>query len=191
MVLRNAATVLLLAGLAVGASACTAEPTAAPSSSTAATPDSPPAPTPEPAGAAATCENTVTAAYLASVAEHGFVSWTTEGASPFEEFPSGPPLGHLTCTWGADPQLGTDNVTTLAWAPIAGDAAASAQADRLEKGYERIEAAEGVYLAMHGVEGWADAEGFGQAYLFTAGDVRWAMFKDEVRFVKAPDEPAA
>ncbi|MBW9110020.1 hypothetical protein JNB63_04360 [Microbacterium trichothecenolyticum] len=43
-------------------------------------------------------------------------------------------------------------------------------------------------MAQKGETGWADAEGYGASYLFTAQDGRWAMFKDELKYVKAPDE---
>ncbi|KQZ84536.1 hypothetical protein ASD56_11345 [Microbacterium sp. Root166] len=84
--------------------------------------------------------------------------------------------------------MGTDSVATLAWAPIEPDAAASAQSYLESLGFVRIETPEGVYLAQKGDDGWADAEGYGVTYLFTDTDVRWAAYKDEVGYVKAPDE---
>ena len=33
-----------------------------------------------------------------------------------------------------------------------------------------------------------DAEGYADAYLFTPDDVRWAAFKSDLKYVKAPDE---
>ena len=48
--------------------------------------------------------------------------------------------------------------------------------------------AEGIYLAMPATGGPGDAEGFGDSYLFTVDDVRWAMTKADLAYVKAPDE---
>ena len=56
------------------------------------------------------------------------------------------------------------------------------------EGYQRIDAPEGVYLAMPATGGPGDAEGFGDSYLFTVDDVRWAMTKADLAYVKAPDE---
>ncbi|MGA7148004.1 MAG: hypothetical protein WBX17_05900 [Microbacterium sp.] len=123
------------------------------------------------------------------MAQLEWVSWSwRDGASPFDEFPDGAPDGLVACTWGADPELGTDSVATLAWAPITSDAAAAAQTQLEAQGFDRIETLEGVYLAQKADPSWADAEGYGSTYLFTDADVRYAMFKDEVGYVKAPDE---
>lgn len=121
--------------------------------------------------------------------ESGWVaSSPDETGWPFSEFPNGAPSGSIACVWSADPNVGTDNVVTLAWAPIDAEAASAAQAGLETAGFDRISAPEGIYLAIKGDPGWVDAEGYGASYLFTVTDVRWAMFKDELRFIKAPDD---
>lgn len=181
---------LLLTACTAGPETTSKTPTAtAPSAAFRASPSATPTVTPTPA-VEATCENTVTAEHLETMASNGWVSWSTDAGSPLDAFPSGAPAGHLTCTWGADPDLVTDNVLTLAWAPIDEESAAAAQSSLLGQGYERVEATEGVYLVMRGGP-WVDADGFSDAYLFTGTDVRWAVVKDLLKLVKAPGEPAA
>ena len=186
-----------LAGLALLApvlAGCVGQPSAAPSATTTAPPVQSASPTPAvtaaPEPLEATCENTSTAEFQAMMSENEWVSWSRRDGTgwPFGEFPGGAPAGNLACTWGADPDLGTDNVITIAWAPISADAASAAQTYLESAGFDRINAPEGVYLAQKGEYGWADAEGYGASYLFTADDVRWAMFKGELGYVKAPDE---
>lgn len=163
--------------------------------------DSPsPSPTPEPTSSLApappavlaTCETTSTAEFQAMMAQNGWISWETQnediGARPFDRFPEGAPDGQIVCRWGVSPDLATDNVVDLAWSPIEPDAAASAQSYLLTEGYQRIDAPEGVYFALTGTDFHSDAEGYGETYLFTDDDVRWALTKADVAYVKAPDE---
>ncbi|MBD3941664.1 hypothetical protein IF188_08155 [Microbacterium sp. NEAU-LLC] len=200
---RHAIAVLATALLAFSMSACAgSNPPAADAEATAtspepfpsATPELSPTPTPGASVPAAvpTCDDISTTEFDESVTENGWTSWQLPyegvGGSPFDAFTSGAPAGSISCRWGEDPTLATDNVIDLAWAPIGPDAASAAQRQLEAEGYERIETTEGVYLAMRGEDGWADEEGFAQAYLFTPDDVRWAMFKDELRFVQAPGE---
>jgi len=173
---------------------CVAESSAVPSAPTplrtveAASPT--PTASPSPALVEATCENTSTTEFQMMMTENDWVSWSGSDATgwPFGEFPGGAPAGHIACTWGADPNLATDNVITLAWAPIDAAGGADAQTYLEAAGFERINTTEGVYMAQRSETGWADAEGYGASYLFTAQDVRWAMFKEELKYVKAPDE---
>ena len=166
----------------------TLSPTA--SESPPATPTASPTPTPLPTPA--TCETTSTAEFRAMVSQNGWISWETQdqtiGARPFDRFPEGAPVDQLICRWGESPDVPTDNLIDLAWSPIDPDAAAGAQQSLVAEGYERIDGAEGVYLAMRSADGWADAEGYGDSYLFTDDDVRWAMTKADLAYVKAPDE---
>ena len=195
-----AGTLMLIALCLTG---CAAQPSAEPGATptTTGSPSDPPTPSPTPTltptptadAVDPTCENTSTDAYHAMMERNEWVSWELPyngigGDGNFASFPQGEPPGALDCRWGNDPDLATDNVIDLAWAPIEADAAAAAQAQLEAAGFERIEAPEGVYLAMKGADGWADEEGYAQTYLFTDDDVRWAMFKDEVAFIKAPDE---
>ncbi|QIG40359.1 hypothetical protein G5T42_13470 [Microbacterium sp. 4R-513] len=140
-----------------------------------------------------TCETISTAEFQAMMAGNGWVSWETQdqqiGARPFDRFPDGSPAGSIVCRWGAAPEAATDNVIDLAWAHLSSAAAASAQEALAAEGFERIEAPEGVYLAIKpGAGDRVDGEGFGETYLFTADDVRWARTKEDVGYVKAPDE---
>ena len=83
----------------------------------------------------------------------------------------------------------TDNVIDLAWSPLAPASAAAAQEALAAEGFQRIDAPEGVYLALKPAGGdWVDAEGYGETYLFTDDDVRWGRTKEYVGYVKAPDE---
>ncbi|MET0736173.1 MAG: hypothetical protein ABWY55_11110 [Microbacterium sp.] len=181
---------LLFAGCAGSSDPGQSSATTTPTPSRSASPS--PTPTPTAETIEPTCENTSTAEFRAMMASNSWVSWTLPrdgiGGSPFDVFPGGAPTGGITCRWGADPELATDNILDLAWAPIGRAEATAAQEQLAAAGYERIEAPEGVYLAMKGEAGWADAEGYAQSYLFTDDDVRWAMFKAELVYVKAPDE---
>lgn len=121
------------------------------------------------------------------VADNGWVGWNmvgeTIGHSPFDEFPGGAPDGQLSCRFGAGPEVATDNVLDLAWAPIDADAARTAQDALQARGFERMDVDEGVQWVTRGEGGWADQEGWGQSYLFTAVDVRWAMNRDELKYI--------
>ncbi|WP_194411312.1 hypothetical protein [Microbacterium cremeum] len=189
-----AGALILLAATGCTASEQESAPTPSPSKPAKATPS--PTPT-SAANVEATCDNTATDAFQTLMAEREWVSWRSDVGmgSMFDQFPEGAPNGSLTCTWGADPDLATDNVITLAWAPLDPAIAAATQEHLVSLGYERIEAREGVYLAMPGdtddpgMAQWLDDDGYGQAYLFTGDDVRWALYRDELAFIKAPHEP--
>lgn len=198
MITRRAAaptTIALL--LALGLPACAAPvmapvtPTATPTAS--APPTTTPTPTPTPEAIEPTCENTSTAQFQQMMAENGWVSWigrvTGVEWSPFEDFPVDPSDAGIVCTWGKDPDLATDNIITLAWAPIGAAEAAAAQEQLVAEGYERTVAAEGTYVALRDQQGSADTGGYVDTYLFTDGDVRWGAYKDEVVFVTAPSDP--
>ncbi len=184
-----AATLTILAvAVLTGCTSSPADPAPSASQSASRSPTPTAAPTPE--AVEPTCENTATPEYRAMAAENEWVSWTMPrdgiGHNPFETFPSGAPTGSISCRWGADPDMATDNILDLAWSPIDTADAAEAQTALEAEGYERSEAPEGVYLAMRGEQGWGDSEGFAQSYLFTPEDVRWAMTKAELAFVQAP-----
>jgi hypothetical protein len=190
--------VLVLVALAPKASEATPEPTPSATSTPSAKP-SPTAsasPTPTftpPATVEATCENTSTDLFRSMMASNGWVSWETQdqqiGARPFEGFPNGTPDGAIVCRWGEGPALATDNVVDLAWSPIDPESAVAAMDKLEEEGFVRLNAPEGIYLAMTGPEGFTDAEGYGQTYFFGFDDVRWAATKAEVTaYVKAPAE---
>lgn len=126
------------------------------------------------------------------MASNGWVSWTPETSgrewSPFGSFPNGAPRGELACTWGEDVNLGTDNVISLAWAPIDPENAVAAMQALEQGGFNRVESPEGVYLTMAGTPA-SQANGYEESYLFTPFDVRWAVTKSDLTFVKAPTDP--
>lgn len=195
-VLVAAAACLLLSGCAASPAASSTTPSSASATPTAtrapsATPSATPTPTPEPKPPLAfvDCYDMITPDYLAEVERLGWVGWNMVGEaighSPFDEFPSGAPDGQLSCRWGEGPEIATDNVLDLAWAPIDAETAAGVQAHLADQGFEMIEAPEGTYYAVRSdATGWSDSEGFGQSYLFTGTDVRWAQVKEDLSLIR-------
>lgn len=151
-----------------------------------------PAPTSITPAAVVTCLTTSTTEFQQLMAQNGWISWETQdeefGARPFDRFPGGAPAGEIVCRWGVSPDLATDNVLDLAWSAIPPDAAAAAQSLLGTEGFERIDSPEGVYYALVGSGDRTDAEGWGESYLFTTDDVRWAPTKADLAAIKAPDE---
>ena len=192
--------VIVLAVTLLAPKASEASPTPSPSATGApiaepsATASGTPTPTvTAPAAVDATCENTSTELFRSMTASNGWVSWETQdqqiGARPFDAFPNGRPDGAIVCRWGEDPDLATDNIIDLAWSPIDPESAVAAMDDLEDQGFIRIDAPEGIYLAMTGPEGYTDAEGYGETYFFGFDDVRWAATKADVTaYVKAPTE---
>jgi hypothetical protein len=165
-------------------SAVSASPTAT------ATPAAEVTPTAEPEAAPiryTSCEEIITPAFAEVVASNGWVGWNMVGQeighSPFDIFPDGAPNGQLSCRFGKGPEVATDNVLDLAWAPIDEATARTAQQALADAGYQRIEAADGVQYALRADGGWADEEGWGATYLFTGTDVRWAVVRDELPYL--------
>ncbi|KTS70084.1 hypothetical protein NS206_02015 [Microbacterium testaceum] len=170
------------------AGAATMPPSSSPTASAPVSPDVAPSSSTEPSAipaSFASCDETVTSEFRAELADLGWVGWNMVGQeighSPFDAFPGGAPVGQLSCRFGAGPDVATDNVLDLAWAPIDGSAATSAQEYLADAGFERLDVPEGVQWALRGESGgWADAEGWGQTYLFTGTDVRWAQVRDDL-----------
>lgn len=201
-ILIGVVVIAVVAGLAVWALGArsgqpAASPTPAATPTVSPTPSSSPTPsaslTPLEPVVAVTCETISTAGFQAMMAANGWVSWETQdeqiGAAPFERFPDGTPDDAVVCRWGESPGLATDNVIDLAWSPLAPASAAAAQEALVAAGFERVDAPEGVYLAIKPAGGdRVDAEGYGETYLFTEDDVRWGYTKEYVGYVKAPDE---
>jgi len=194
--------VLVLSGC-LGLSACTtpaepvaetAKPTASPEVTAAVSPAPAPSPT-DTSDAAPTvytsCDEIITPAFRETVASNGWTGWNMVGQeighSPFDAFPGGAPAGQLSCRFGPGPDVPTDNVLDLAWAPIDAAEAQSAQKYLADSGFQRIDVPEGVEWSVRGQDGWADDEGWGQTYLFTDTDVRWAMIRDQLAYL----QPAA
>jgi len=179
-------SVITLAGCAPG----TAAPTPSPTESSTQAPSISPTPTPE--AIDPTCDNIATPEYHAMAAANEWVSWTTPrngiGSNPFDVFPGGAPAGSISCRWGSDPDVATDNILDMAWGRIDSTEAADAQVALEELGFQRIDAPEGVYLVTPNQEFMADEEGYGASYLFTPEDVRYAMSKAELAYVQAPEE---
>jgi hypothetical protein len=134
------------------------------------------------------CDEVITPAFRQMVADNGWVGWNMVGQaighSPFDQFPEGAPAGQLSCRFGAGPDVATDNVVDLGWAPIADDDAESAQKHLADAGFQRIDTPEGTQWSVHGEAGWADADGWGQTYLFTGTDVRWALIRDQLAYLR-------
>ncbi|MEU1970233.1 hypothetical protein ABZ477_01090 [Microbacterium sp. NPDC019599] len=183
LVAIGAAVVLALANPG-GEPAPTSSPTASGTPAPSETPAPSPTPTPTPSetAAAATCENTSTAEFQAMMAGNGWISWETQdeqiGARPFDSFPGGAPVDQLICRWGESPDIPTDNLIDLAWAPLTGDETLAGQEALVEAGYAREESVEGAWLTIPG----------GDAYLFTGTDVRWAVTREDIAYIKAPGE---
>lgn len=144
------------------------------------TPEPEPEPTPEPV--AATCENIMTAGWLAQMQLQGWtVSETTGdeiGAAPFDAFPGGPPTDQIVCRWAETPGAATDNVFDFARGTLSADAAAEAQDALVSGGYVRENTDAGVVIM-----GTAEGD---DAYLFVGDEVRWAHTLEELGFITVP-----
>lgn len=129
----------------------------------------------------------ITEFFRATIARNGWVGWNMAGQeigwSPFDRFPGGAPDGELSCRFGNGPEVATDNVLDLAWAPLSRDAASAAQESLEQQGFQRIDVADGIQWTLPGEDGFADAEGWGQTYLFTDTDVRWVMIRDQLAYI--------
>ncbi|MFJ6652110.1 hypothetical protein ACIQLJ_04840 [Microbacterium sp. NPDC091313] len=135
-----------------------------------------------------TCAAVAGEELLAEVERLGWVGWNMAGEavghSPFDDFPGGAPAGQLSCRWGAGPEVATDNVLDLAWAPIDDAAAAEAQVALQAAGFVSTQGDGGTLLQVRGEAGWEDEQGFGQTYLFTPGEVRWGWFRDDIALLR-------
>ncbi|MBN9153049.1 MAG: hypothetical protein J0I70_12505 [Microbacterium sp.] len=137
-----------------------------------------------------TCQNIATAAFLSEMATAGWVPVAVPDSSSFDGFPGGRPSRSISCTWSADPTVGTDNVAIRAWAAIDPATASAAIQHYVDAGWIRVDAPEGTYVGVKGDGGPVspDAEGFNETYLFTKTDVRFADSKASLKDVKAPTE---
>lgn len=173
---------------AESAPSATPTPSASPSPTTSMTPDAP-APAGSETVAFTSCDDMITTEWKDAVAQNGWVGWNTVdrqvGIRPLNGFPGGAPEGQLACRFGVGPDVGTDNVLDLVWAPITTDAANAAQEYLQSQGFERIDVADGVQWSVRAMDGWGDAEGWGQTYLFTASDVRWVQIRDHLSYIKS------
>ncbi|GEB46065.1 hypothetical protein MTE01_20100 [Microbacterium testaceum] len=168
----------------------TSAPAASPvSSAPSASPAAEPRSTPDAAPPVFTsCDEAITPEFRQMVADNGWVGWNMVGQqighSPFDVFPSGAPTGQLSCRFGAGPEVATDNVLDLAWAPIDEAAAQSAQKYLAEAGFQRIESTGATQWATRpGDGGWADDDGWGETYSFTGTDVRWAVTREDLAYI--------
>ncbi|WES65123.1 hypothetical protein P0L94_03385 [Microbacter sp. GSS18] len=181
-----------------GAPEASAEPSATPTATVpgpAPTPTPSPVPTPSPTAhplVDATCQDVLTEDYLAEVAASGRQVWDssvlTIGVRPFDNFPAGAPLLQLVCRAGADPDLATDDVQDHAWARIHSESAVAAMQQLEADGYRRSDTTEGVYLSRVAEAGRGDADGWGETYLFTPTDVRWAHTRADLSAIRPADE---
>lgn len=171
------------------------DPSPPPAETGAAVSPAPPAtPTPEPTvdePEPLDCEDIVTEEYRAMVTGNGWVGWDMIGDeighNPFAALAVGDLPGQLSCRWGAGPDVPTDNVLDLAWAPIDAEKAETAQGTLEERGWQRLPAETGVYLvAVAPLSEGGDEDGFGAVYHFTGRDVRWAQTRDHLAYLGAP-----
>ncbi|MDQ1110700.1 hypothetical protein QE418_000148 [Microbacterium testaceum] len=137
------------------------------------------------------CEDVITPAFRQTVSDNGWVGWNMVGQeighSPFDRFPDGAPTGQLSCRFGAGPEVATDNVIDLAWAPIDATTAAAAQRALEAEGFQRVDTADAVQWGMRpGDGGWKDDDGWGQTYSFTGSEVRWAVVRSELDLLQPP-----
>jgi hypothetical protein len=79
--------------------------------------------------------------------------------------------------------VATDDVLDLSCAPISSDAARAAQEALQQRGFQRIDVADGIQWSVRAEDGWADDEGWGQTFLFTDTDVRWALIRDQLKYI--------
>ena len=184
--LSSAALCLTLAsGALVGCSAQEQPQTVASASPAASiSPDATPSEVATPEPVTATCENIVTAETLAQFQAAAWTAGKIE--DPWyivEDFPAG-----ISCIWG-DYTIASDNVSWLAWAPVA-DAQAEALINVLlaQGGWIREDGAEGVYLTAADADmmPMTDAEGYATTYLFGDGQVKAATTKSELVAITAP-----
>lgn len=179
----------------------TATPTAAASSSPtpSATPTTtaPPVRTPTSAPTApppvtTTCEEVSTSVFRAMMSAKGWTSLQTQdepvGARPFDVFSNGAPYGAIVCRWAADPRSASGDSLDFAWSRIDPENAVAGIQRLGEAGFTRVDAPEGVYLSSTAPGQATDAQGWGQTYLFTPRDVRWAPTRADVAHVKAPTD---
>jgi hypothetical protein len=194
--LRRHSSILSLSAVLLVTTACVAQPAPGPPTSESpsresASPAVSLSPTSSPSPVSVTqCEDLVTSELNTSLESNGWVSWNTleqdPSYSPFDILPAGAPEGALSCRWGQGPEVGTDNVYDLAWAPVdpatAEDAARALEAD----GYRRIETSDGTYLALpqDPATGYADEDGLGPSFLFTGTDMRWAATREDLGHIR-------
>ncbi|WP_396668152.1 hypothetical protein [Microbacterium sp. R86528] len=137
--------------------------------------------TPTPTPTAVTCDTISTDDFRDMMNENGFVSWETTGeqigARPFDAFPDGPPADQIVCRWGDGPEVATDNVIDLAWAPLPSADQSGTQDYLISQGYTRSHDDATVLISVEG----------GDGYLFTASDVRWAPRADYLQYIQSPD----
>ncbi len=146
-------------------------------------------PAPTPAEPAFTdCDQITSDAFATSLDERGWVGWNMLereiGYNPFESIASGGLEGQLSCRFGAGPDIGTDNVIDLAWAPMAATDRPAAEQVLLDRGWERVDVNGVEYVSVRATPGTTDAE-WVNSFLFTDSDVRWAQYQDEHDLIRS------
>jgi hypothetical protein len=204
---RPIALIALVSAAGLLVSACTVSTNADPTSSATTssspratastqTPTQTPTPTPTdtagqnpPAAAPAvytSCDTMMRAENFQRNRDRGWTAWdlveqqTEPNGSVFDSFPGGRPAGTMACRYGAGPDVATDNVIDLTWAPIDAEQAAIYQAHLESQGFVRIDGAETVQYSVRGTDGWTDADGWAQTYDFTPTGLRWVAIRDEL-----------
>jgi len=198
-------TFVLVLGGVLALSACTASPepaaeTAIPSPSPSPTTTATVSPSPEVSPTATpdvspvvytSCDDVITPAFRQTVSDNGWVGWNMVGReighSPFDRFPEGAPTGQLSCRFGAGPEVATDNVIDLAWAPIDATTAAAAQRALEAEGFQRVDTSDAVQWGMRSDDGSAkDDDGWGETYSFSGSEVRWAVVRSQLDLLQPP-----
>jgi len=161
-------------------------PTATPTRTPSPTPTIPPPVIEEPA--VPTCENILTDALHTVLQREGLTSWETDKEDivqwAFGMFPGGIPDGSIFCFVGRGPDVATDNVLVVAWAPLDPEQIVAAEQAVVDAGVsQRVDTPEGTYFTIADPQGPDDP-----GYLFTESDVRWTPTKDDLAYIKAPGE---
>ena len=186
--LIRSGVVLVLAATALLATACTSGPNPAAStvpSSNASSPVASPEPsqseTPEEPATAPTCETIIPESAIAGYAD---VGWESQ-AEPFVL--AGVELeGGIQCKWG-DLTTATDHIQMFGWAPIAADAATSAEEQLSADGWTTEQSDAGVIVTESPETAiYTDDEGYGWTYLFGDGWVKFADTKQSLLLVEWP-----
>lgn len=173
---RTTSAALAALLLVVSLTACSGEPTAAPSPSTTPTkPASTPRPTP---AASKTPQLPEEAPACDTIVSQGTVTALTENGWSFEEkdFVIGDvAMRHgLLCFW-ADYSAASDHGQLYGWSKISAADAAKAQSSLLADGWKREDDANGIYITEDPQYALSlDDDGYGMTYLFGDGWVKVA-----------------
>ncbi|MFS0732723.1 hypothetical protein ABC304_12045 [Microbacterium sp. 1P10UB] len=89
-----------------------------------------------------------------------------------------------TPTTPSGPDVSTDNVIDVAWAPMAPEDREAAEQALLDQGWERVDVDGVEYLSVPADPTTSDAD-WVNSFLFTGSDVRWAQYQDEHDLIRS------